>query len=73
MEAYHETSLSTKNGAHGHAHHDQGGGDIKEADQEMFTDPASCPRWGTFLEETRKIGFFHKWMKNKSETLIDAI
>ena len=44
MEAYHETSLSTKNGAHGHAHHDQGGGDIKEADQEMFTDPASCPR-----------------------------
>ena len=70
MEAYHETSLSTKNGAHGHAHHDQGGGDIKEADQEMFTDPASCPRWGHRLEETtvsRKICFFHKETKKRKK------
>ena len=53
MDGYHETSLTTKNGSH------QDPGDMgnigniglggcagnKEYDQEIFNDPASCPRY----------------------------
>ena len=47
MDGYHETSLTNKNGSHQPDPGDMGLGGCagsKEYEQEIFNDPASCPR-----------------------------
>ena len=49
MDAYHETSLTNKNGAHHHRDLDPRSQELKpdqvQPETEAFSDPSSCPRY----------------------------
>ena len=52
MDGYHETSLTTKNGAHHELDNREPGAGVPggigvhpKDDQELFNDPSSCPRY----------------------------
>lgn len=48
MDAYHETSLTNKNGAHHHRDLDPRSQELKpeaQPETEVFSDPSSCPRY----------------------------